>query len=63
MKVAAEKLYQGKIIPEVELKKLEFVSIPLESYVEGGNKQWVDAAKNLGTENKLRDKPYERESI
>lgn len=59
MKVAAENLIQGKTVPEEELKKLDKVYIPLDSYVQGGNQQWLNAAKELGTEEKLRDKPYD----
>jgi len=39
--------------------KLEYVSMPLEAYVEGGNKNWIDWAEKIGTVEKLRDKPYE----
>lgn len=59
IKSAVENLSQGKIVPKEELKKLEFIAIPLEAYVEGGNKNWISWAEELGTVDKLRDKPYE----
>ena len=34
--------------------------MPLEAYVEGGNKNWISWAEELGTVGKLRDKPYEK---
>jgi hypothetical protein len=60
MKVAVDHMSQSKKIPEQELKKLEKVYIPLEAYIQGGNQQWIDRAKELGTVNQLRDKPYEK---
>lgn len=59
IKLAVEKLSKGEIVPKEELQKLESVSIPLETYVEGGNKSWIDWASKIGTVEKLRDKPYE----
>jgi len=60
IKSAVETLSQGKIVPKEELQKLEFVAMPLESYVEGGNKNWIGWAERIGTVEKLRDKPYEK---
>jgi len=60
MKAAVEEIIKGELIPKDEIKKLETVYIPLESYVEGGNKNWIDSAEQLGTTEKLRDKPYEK---
>jgi hypothetical protein len=59
IKSAVEYLSQGKVVPKDELQKLEFVAMPLESYVEGGNKNWINWAEKIGTVEKLRDKPYE----
>jgi len=59
IKSAVENLSQGKIVPKEELQKLEFVAMPLEAYVEGGNKNWISWAEKIGTAEKLRDKPYE----
>ncbi|MCE7739740.1 MAG: hypothetical protein GPJ50_10205 [Candidatus Heimdallarchaeota archaeon] len=60
IKSAVEYLSQGKVVPKEELQKLEFVAMPLEAYVEGGNKNWISWAEELGTVGKLRDKPYEK---
>ena len=59
IKISVEKLSQGEIVPKDELKKLEFVAMPLEAYVEGGNKNWISWAEKIETVDKLRDKPYE----
>ena len=59
MKTAAEYISKGKSIPQDELQKLNFVPMPLENYANGGNQMWINAAKELGTEEKLRDKPYD----
>jgi len=56
---AVTSLMEGKKIPSEELEKLEFVPIPLEAYANGGNKGWIEWAEQLGTTDKLRDKPYE----
>ena len=53
-------LSTGEIVPKEELEKLHFVSMPLEAYAEGGNKNWMGWAEQLGTADKLRDKPYEK---
>ncbi|MHA1345813.1 MAG: hypothetical protein ACTSVO_14140 [Candidatus Heimdallarchaeaceae archaeon] len=53
-------LSKGEIVPRDELKKLEFISMPLESYVNGANNGWPQAAEEFGAKDKLRDKPYER---
>lgn len=60
IKTSVDYLCAGEIVPKKELKKLEFIPMPLEAYVEGGNKGWPEAAKQFGAEEKLRDKPYER---
>ncbi len=57
---AAENISSGKTIPKEELKKLEVLSMPLEMYINGGNQNWIDWAKRIETEDKLRDKPYEK---
>ncbi len=59
IKNSVEYLSQGKAVPKKELEKLEVVSMPLEMYVEGGNKNWIDWAERINTADKLRDKPYE----
>ncbi len=53
-------LSKGEIVPKDDLQKLEFIPMPLESYVKGANSTWPEAAKQFGAEDKLRDKPYER---
>jgi hypothetical protein len=53
-------LSKGEIVPKDDLQKLEFIPMPLEAYVKGGNSSWPEAAKQFGAEDKLRDKPYER---
>ena len=53
-------LSRGEIVPNDVLKKLEFIPMPLESYVNGGNKTWPQAAEQHGAQDKLRDKPYEK---
>lgn len=58
MQIAVKHLLNSESIPEEELKKLHFVSMPLEAYAEGGNKGWISWAEQLGTVDKLRDKPY-----
>ena len=60
MQIAAEYLYKGDAIPSEELEKLNIVTMPLEAYAEGGNKNWIGWAEELGTADKLRDKPYEK---
>lgn len=59
MRTAVKNLVSGKIVPQRELEKTHFVSMPLEAYAEGGNKNWIGWAEQLGTVDKLRDKPYE----
>jgi hypothetical protein len=59
MKSSVEYLSKGEVVPEEELKKLHHVAMPLETYAEGGNKNWIGWAEQLGTVDKLRDKPYE----
>jgi hypothetical protein len=59
IKTAVDCLSKGEIVPESELKKMEFIPMPLEAYAEGGNKNWIQAAENSGAKDKLRDKPYE----
>ncbi len=59
-KTAVEKISNGEVIPKEELLKLEVVVMPLGSYIEGGNKNWIDWAEKIGTVEKLRDKPYEK---
>ncbi len=60
IKTSVDHLSKGEIVPKDELQKLEFIPMPLEAYVEGGKKGWLEAAEELGTADKLRDKPYER---
>ncbi|MCE7743303.1 MAG: hypothetical protein GOP50_12705 [Candidatus Heimdallarchaeota archaeon] len=60
MKAAVEYVIKGEIIPKEELQKLEYVSMPLENYVTGGNQSWINWAESIGTAEKLRDKPYEK---
>ncbi len=60
MQIAVAYLSKGEVVPKEELEKLHFVSMPLEAYVEGGNKNWMGWAEQLGTVDKLRDKPYEK---
>ena len=59
MRTSVNHLSGGEIVPKEELQKLEFIPMPLEAYVEGAKKGWIGAAEELGTTNKLRDKPYE----
>ena len=59
IKESVDHLSKGKKVPQSELKKLEFIPMPLQAYVEGGNKNWIQAAEKLGAKDKLRDKPYE----
>lgn len=59
IKTSVENLSLGKTIPKEELEKLQVVSMPLEMYVEGGNKNWINWAERIDTVDKLRDKPYE----
>jgi hypothetical protein len=60
MQIAIKHLSKGEIIPKEVLKRLHFISMPLEAYAEGGNKGWIGWAEELGTTDKLRDKPYEK---
>lgn len=59
IKTAVDHLSKGERVPESELKKLEFIPMPLQAYVDSGNKNWIDTAESLGAKDKLRDKPYE----
>ncbi len=59
MRKAVEHLSKGEIVPSEELERLHHVAMPLEAYAEGGNKNWIGWAEQLGTIDKLRDKPYE----
>jgi hypothetical protein len=59
MKKSVEYLLKGEIVPKEELEKLHYVTMPLEAYAEGGNRNWIGWAEQLGTKDKLRDKPYE----
>jgi len=59
IKTSVDHLSKGKKVPQKELQKLEVVSMPLQAYAEGGNKNWINWAEELGTTDKLRDKPYE----
>lgn len=56
---AITSILKGEKVSDEELKKLEFIPIPLEAYVNGGNKGWIEWAEQLGSVDKLRDKPYE----
>ena len=53
-------LSKGEVVPKEDLERWYFVSMPLEAYAEGGNKNWIGWAEQLGTVDKLRDKPYEK---
>ncbi len=57
---AVKCLERGEKISDLDLKELEIIPIPIESYVKGGNEGWIEWAKQLGTADKLRDKPYEQ---
>lgn len=57
---AVKCLVKGEKISDIDLKELEIIPIPLESYVRGGNESWIEWARQLGTADKLRDKPYEK---
>jgi len=59
IRTSVNHLSKGEIVPRDELKKLEFISMPLESYVNGANNGWPQAAEEFGAKDKLRDKPYE----
>ncbi|MCG3215974.1 MAG: NAD(P)H-dependent oxidoreductase [Candidatus Heimdallarchaeota archaeon] len=59
IKTSVDYLSKGEIVPRDELQKLEFISMPLQAYADGGNKNWIGWAEQLGTKDKLRDKPYE----
>lgn len=60
IRTSVEHLCKGEIVPKEELQKLEFIPMPLEAYIEGGNNGWLEAAKQYDATDKLRDKPYER---
>ncbi len=60
IKTSVDYLSRGNTVPNEELQKLEFISMPLEAYIEGGNNGWLEAAKQYDTTDKLRNKPYER---
>ena len=59
IKTSVDYMSKGKTVPKKELQKLEFIPMPLQAYAEGGNKNWMKWAEQLGTKDKLRDKPYE----
>lgn len=59
IKSAVDHLSKGEKVPVSDLKKMEFIPMPLQSYAEGGNKNWIQAAEGSGAKDKLRDKPYE----
>lgn len=60
IRLSVDHVSRGEIVPKDELKKLEFIPMPLESYVSGANKIWPQAAEQHGAQDKLRDKPYEK---
>ncbi|MCK5140903.1 MAG: hypothetical protein KAQ70_01810, partial [Candidatus Heimdallarchaeota archaeon] len=60
IRTSVDHLSKGEIVPKEELQKLEFIPMPLEAYIEGGKKGWLEAAEQYGATDKLRDKPYER---
>ncbi|MCK4895594.1 MAG: NAD(P)H-dependent oxidoreductase [Candidatus Heimdallarchaeota archaeon] len=60
IRASVDYLSKGEIVPKDELQKLEFIPMPLEAYVKGGNSTWPQAAEQHGAVDKLRDKPYER---
>ena len=53
-------LSKGEVVPKEELERSHVVFMPLEAYADGGNKGWLEWAEQLGTKDKLRDKPYEK---
>jgi hypothetical protein len=60
IQIAVENLTKGEVVPKKELERLHHVAMPLKAYAEGGNKNWIGWAEQLGTVDKLRDKPYEK---
>ena len=62
IKASVEYLSNGEKVPQSELKKMEFIPMPLQSYVDGGNKNWIAVAEEYGVKDKLRDKPYKLKS-